>query len=278
MSGKIVFLLLATTVLFATRSQADEPTRHVQEELRKRHLFYGDIDGRHTPTLAAALREYQERKGFTPTGDVDAETLRSMGISEDGLGEQLPEVPILRSDRGLARGSNPRSGGLPFFAEQAVANAPPPSREELRSFIAAYLAACESPSVNDELNYYGPRVEYFDHGIVHKTYIRNELVAYGQQWPERQYKAATNVTIGKRGNQTVARCRVDFELANPGQKRRAVGQTDSTFVLTRRADRGLEIVGHGEERVRRSTTRRRKRDPVSTAVRRVQRSVRKIFR
>ena len=278
MFRKTALLLLLTTVFLAPSLRADEPIRQAQEELRKRNLFYGDIDGRHTPALAAALRQYQERKGFPPTGQADPDTLRSMGISEDGSVEQLPNVPILRSDRGLAEGSNPAAGSLPFFSGQAAANAPPPSREELRTFIANYLAACETPSVTDELNYYGARVEYFDHGIVNKTYIRNELVAYGQQWPERKYTPGKSLTISRRGDQTVARCRISFTLASPEQNRRASAETANTFVLSRRADLSWEIVGHREERVRRSARRRSRRDPVSATMRRMQRSVRKLFR
>ena len=66
-------LVLAAVVLTLcpTVARADESTRDVQEELRRRHLFYGNVDGRETPGLTAAIKRYQERKGFRQTGAAD---------------------------------------------------------------------------------------------------------------------------------------------------------------------------------------------------------------
>ncbi len=79
-------LLLSLLFCAAGRLRADDLTRSVQEELRKRNLYFGDVDGSRTPQLAAALRRYQERKGFSPTGDPDDTTLRSLSL-------RAPESP-----------------------------------------------------------------------------------------------------------------------------------------------------------------------------------------
>ena len=39
-------------------TRADEVMRQVQEELRKRNLYFGDVNGLHTPQVAAALRRF----------------------------------------------------------------------------------------------------------------------------------------------------------------------------------------------------------------------------
>jgi len=39
-------LLFLCAIALAPIARADEQTRQVQEELRKRHLFFRDIDGR----------------------------------------------------------------------------------------------------------------------------------------------------------------------------------------------------------------------------------------
>lgn len=71
----IVFqLYLIDTIL------ADEQVRRVQEELRKRHLFYGDTTGEVSPSLTAAISRYQQQKGFRRTGRLDSETSLSLGI------------------------------------------------------------------------------------------------------------------------------------------------------------------------------------------------------
>ena len=178
-----------------------------------------------------------------------------MGISAgESSGAALPNVPVLRSDRGVG---DVRASGeaTPSVATAAVLNAPTPSREELQNFIRTYLDACQSAPVSDELAFYGGQVEYFDHGLVTRTYIRNELVAYNQQWPDRHYQMDDAISVSERGFETVARCRITFKLANPAQTREASGKTDNSFILARRPDLSWEILGHREERVRESKPR-----------------------
>ncbi|MBV9126885.1 MAG: peptidoglycan-binding protein, partial [Verrucomicrobia bacterium] len=73
--------LLLLLLFPQTPSWADEVVRQVQEELRRRNLYYGDIDGRNSRAVASALRRYQERKGFPVSGAPDDETLHSLGIA-----------------------------------------------------------------------------------------------------------------------------------------------------------------------------------------------------
>ncbi|HEV7868510.1 MAG TPA: peptidoglycan-binding domain-containing protein [Chthoniobacteraceae bacterium] len=61
-------------------AQADEQVRAVQEELRRRSIYNGDIDGRRSPELGEALKRYQKRKGFSETGQEDPDTLRSLAL------------------------------------------------------------------------------------------------------------------------------------------------------------------------------------------------------
>ena len=83
-----VFLCLAATLV-----SDPQYVREVQEELRKRNLFFGDIDGTVTPQLTNALKKYQARKGFEPTGAIDATTAASLQLQSTPIppagGEQL---------------------------------------------------------------------------------------------------------------------------------------------------------------------------------------------
>src|SRR3954464_15080536 len=85
-------------------ARADERMREVQEELRRRHLYYGEINGQFTPELSAALKHFQARKGFPESGRVDDETLQSLGIASSAAppseGPNYPDVPDLKSDAG----------------------------------------------------------------------------------------------------------------------------------------------------------------------------------
>jgi len=265
---------------------ADEMTRQVQEELRKRRMYNGDIDGQQTPELGMALKRYQERKGFPASGVVDAATLRSMGIAEPARGGPPAEVPILRSDAP----AQPVPADIENVAPMPMSiagdiNVPPPSREELVEFVRRYLSACETELVTDELAYYAPRVDYFNHGIVPKTYIRNQLLAYNETWPQRKYTMDEAITLTKRGDNTAATALVAYELANPAANRKADGKVNHTLVLARQADASFEIVGIQEQRVRggeparKQSVRRRSSKKRSSEQRLspLDRSLRKIF-
>ena len=94
-------LLLAGLVRITS---ADEDVRSTQEELRRRNIYFGDVDGRSSPELQEALKRYQKRKGLAASGDSDRDTLRSLGIVSRAPGEplpkevELPDEPVLKSD------------------------------------------------------------------------------------------------------------------------------------------------------------------------------------
>ena len=248
--------LAAVALLLPGIASADETTRRVQEELRQRRLFNGDVDGQHTPELGIALKRYQERKGFPASGVADAQTLRSMGITEGPAAEQ---VPVLRSEAAVAPDPERDAGNTagPSMSLAGDINVPPPSREELWELMRRYLEACETESVTDELGYLAPRVDYFDHGIVTKTYVRNRLVEYNEHWPQRKYVMPETITLTKRGDNTAATARLGFELSNPAANRKANGSVDHTIGVARRPDLGFEIVGVQEARVKRQQASRR---------------------
>lgn len=274
-------LQLCLIVAFAVglpgaRLCADELTRQVQEELRRRHLYYNDIDGRNSQALSLALQRYQQRLGFAVTGTADPQTLRSLGILQDAAppaeGDgSLPDEPVLRSD-GLVPKVPHGTGAI------AASNPGPITSKEVTAFVQRYLAACGSPSVDDEVNLYAERVDYYDHGAVDRQYVRNEIVAYDQRWPNRKYSLLSPVRISKTSGASVAKFRVGFEVANlsSSTNRRAAGRTDDSLGLGRRSDGSLEIVSLREQRVRRTSSHRR-RDATPPLLRSVRRVFRSIF-
>jgi hypothetical protein len=281
--AKIAFVLFATIGFgLCTSVRANEQTRQVQEELRKRHLFYSDIDGQVTPNLTTALERYQERQHFAVTGVADDETLLSLGIQSAAPpadGPVLPDVPVLRSDTGVREGSHP-------FAEPVPAATPPPlaaaklgpvTRKQVRDFLRRYFDACQSPNPSDEIGFYAERVDYFDHGPVDKTYIQNENVVYNQRWPNRRYTLGDSVRLTKEKETTVAKCRISFAVANPLRNRAASGKTDNTFGIARRPDGNFELVSIHEARVRQPSRGPTFANPVPRVLRRVHHVLRSIF-
>jgi peptidoglycan hydrolase-like protein with peptidoglycan-binding domain len=268
---QLIVLLLCGLAVWSAK--ADEETRQVQEELRKRHLFFRDIDGRPSPDYAMAIKRYQQRQGFAQTGVADEITLYSLGIGEanppaEGA-HDLPDVPVLKSDAALHE-PRPASPPVPTKAQ----NAGDVAKGEIRDFLRRYFDACESPNPDDELAFYGEKIEYFDHGIVDKPYIRNELAVYDQRWPSRKYTLGDSLQVVRTGNNTIAKTRVAFTVANAEQRRNAAGRTDDTFNLAKRGD-SLEIVAIKEARVRRPS-RHRRRPPSFPAA--VGRTIHHVFR
>lgn len=117
----IVFQLLLTAAIFA-----NEGVRKVQEELRKRHLFFGNIDGKITPALTAAVAGYQAKKGFTRTGLIDSEVSASLGIVEPA--PRIAGMPFVVDNSDIVRGPNGEQ--LPFSAASGAIAAERPVESE----------------------------------------------------------------------------------------------------------------------------------------------------
>ena len=97
----IVFQLYLIEAVFA-----DEQVRKVQEELRKRHLFYGAISGEVSPAFAAAISAYQQRKGFSPSGRLDLETCASLGLMKPPVQSVAIGAPLIFAGGSDLRGPN----------------------------------------------------------------------------------------------------------------------------------------------------------------------------
>jgi peptidoglycan hydrolase-like protein with peptidoglycan-binding domain len=76
--------LLVTTLFFLTiwsSARADQTVATVQQKLKDQGFYYGEITGQKDTETTAALRRYQIRNGLQITGEVNAETQRSLGLS-----------------------------------------------------------------------------------------------------------------------------------------------------------------------------------------------------
>lgn len=78
-----LFVLLASAIALP----ADQTTSAVQQALKDQGFFYGNVTGEKTADTTAAIRRYQIRNGLQITGEIDAETLRSLGV---GSGSARP--------------------------------------------------------------------------------------------------------------------------------------------------------------------------------------------
>lgn len=86
--------LAIVALLFAGISslRADQTTSAVQQALKEQGFYYGTVDGQKNSDTTAAIRRYQIRNGLQITGEIDAETLRSLGVGS-GTARSAPPQP-----------------------------------------------------------------------------------------------------------------------------------------------------------------------------------------
>jgi peptidoglycan hydrolase-like protein with peptidoglycan-binding domain len=76
--------LLVTTLFFLalwSSARADQTVATVQQKLKDQGFYYGEITGQKDTETTAALRRYQIRNGLQITGEINAETQRSLGLA-----------------------------------------------------------------------------------------------------------------------------------------------------------------------------------------------------
>src|SRR5438045_9344365 len=64
--------------------RADQLVETVQQALKDEGFYYGEVNGDMNANLTAAVRRYQIRNGLQVTGELNDETLRSLGIKSSG--------------------------------------------------------------------------------------------------------------------------------------------------------------------------------------------------
>ena len=247
-------------------ARADETVRQVQEELRKRNLYFGNIDGQTSPVLVDALKRYQTRKGFAVTGKVDQDTATSLHVQVATVAAKtLPDMPVLKSDTASAL---PESQRLILQREaeekpDLTPNPPPPAEspaagqdltpERVNKLVQDYLRDAETADVAAQVKYYAFPVRYFDHGAVSQQFVTQDTSNYVKRWPERKYTLTGPVNFfasGKEG-ETEVEFTIAFDLRSAARttKNKAVGRTKNWWTIQGTGDE-LKIVAIREARIR----------------------------
>jgi peptidoglycan hydrolase-like protein with peptidoglycan-binding domain len=98
--------------------RADQLVENVQRTLKDEGFYYGEVNGDMNANLAAAIRRYQIRNGLQVSGELNDETLQSLGIKSSG------------SSRGTTTAASPtpaaRAVPSEFPSDEAQTASPPP--------------------------------------------------------------------------------------------------------------------------------------------------------
>ncbi|MDQ6809292.1 MAG: peptidoglycan-binding protein [Verrucomicrobiota bacterium] len=75
-AATFAFLLISIATVLA-----DGQTETIQRALKDQGFYYGEITGKLDTDTTAAIRRYQIRNGLKVSGELDAETAKSLGVS-----------------------------------------------------------------------------------------------------------------------------------------------------------------------------------------------------
>lgn len=85
--------LLVTALFFLaiwSPARADQVIESVQQKLKEQGFYYGEITGRKDTDTTAAIRRYQIRNGLQITGEINAQTQRSLGLTSQPASTPRP--------------------------------------------------------------------------------------------------------------------------------------------------------------------------------------------
>jgi peptidoglycan hydrolase-like protein with peptidoglycan-binding domain len=175
---RVRLAILAALGAIAVSARADALIQNVQQALKDQGFYYGEVTGSKDVDTSAAIRRYQIRNGLQITGDLNDETLKSLGVDSSGVHAVVkasptaapvspapPDTSDLREEK--ARGATPTNPltGQPFpqrpqdretparpdysvlpgrpaehFAGTPYANSPPDIQEEVIAWAQNILA------------------------------------------------------------------------------------------------------------------------------------------
>lgn len=101
------FIFLAFLLASAGALRADQTTSMVQQALKEQGFYYGNVTGEKTADTTAAIRRYQIRNGLQITGEIDAETLRSLGVGSGVARSTVPTQPSATPEKESGEGEAP---------------------------------------------------------------------------------------------------------------------------------------------------------------------------
>ena len=130
---KLPIAVLAVLAALLASAQADQMVENVQQALKDQGFYYGEITGDKDPDTTAAIRRYQIRNGLQITGDLNQETLKSLGVDSSGTHPIVkasptaapapptsPDTSDLREDRRESNAPTNPLTGQPFPEQSPV--------------------------------------------------------------------------------------------------------------------------------------------------------------
>ena len=113
--------------------RADQLVESVQQALKDEGFYYGEVNGDMNANLTAAIRRYQIRNGLQVSGELNDETLRSLGIKSSALSRgtttAASPTPAARGMPSESPSDEAQTASPPPPQVQPFSNAPPQGQQ-----------------------------------------------------------------------------------------------------------------------------------------------------
>ena len=173
MKAKIAALIFIGSLMVA---RADQMIERVQQALKDQGFYYGEITGQMSPDLTAAIHRYQIRSGLQVNGQLNSETLQSLGTNSSASaqttakpaspspalsrpGDQSP-FPNAPQDQQVYSSNPvaPATSAAGILARTPFETAPPEVQRNV--IVSAQIALARRGLYHEEVNgIYGPQME-----------------------------------------------------------------------------------------------------------------------
>ncbi len=228
---------------------ADAQLSAVQEVLKARGFYSGEVNGKKNNETAAAITRFQVQNGLEITGRLNEETRQSLGLeasndidpTEDEAGIEAWRA-LREQDREFLRQTASGQEG----SDKGEQTSQTSTLDQVRDFVAGFVVAGISEDVEPELQFYAEQADYYDSGIVSKHFIRQDILRYNQKWPMRRYWLDGEIHILNELEKDPIEVRYQISYLVQNQERESSGKAVKTLKL-QKTQNGLAITSVREK-------------------------------
>ena len=94
----------------------------------------------------------------------------------------------------------------------------------LLAFVEAFIQSGASDQLDSVMQFYAPKVNYYDEGVVDEAFIRRDISELRRRWPRREYQLLRKpvARAGPNPNQYLVNYRIGYTLANRRSEARGI--------------------------------------------------------
>jgi peptidoglycan hydrolase-like protein with peptidoglycan-binding domain len=244
-SMKASLLVILISLCFFDTVKADPQVAAVQRALKSHVLYLGEVTGEIDDATAAAITRFQARRGLEVTGELNGETLQALGLdvappastatTEHSSPRPEPWRALREQDEEFLKQLN---SAQPTQADGQAVQAD--LLEQIRDFIAGFVVVGIDENVEAELQFYAPKANYYDSGVVTKDFIRRDIRRYNQKWPRRRYWLVGDIRVlnDPQADPVEVQYRIRYAVKN--QQQESTGAAIKTVKLQKTSN-GFEI-------------------------------------